>query len=94
MRTTLDLNDTLLTRAKVAAAQQGTSLTRLIERGLALVLDQPEESQPAAPFRWQVFGDPYARLDAAEYVRRVAEAEAEDDRRQAGVPHATGPADA
>ncbi|MCA2999104.1 MAG: DUF2191 domain-containing protein [Burkholderia sp.] len=38
MKTTLDINDRLLAEAKVAAAQQRTSLTRLIEEGLALRL--------------------------------------------------------
>lgn len=38
MKTTLDLNDALLTRAKTLAAQQRTSLTRLIEEGLQLRL--------------------------------------------------------
>jgi len=34
MKTTLDLNDQLLADAKALAAQQRTSLTRLIEEGL------------------------------------------------------------
>jgi hypothetical protein len=38
MKTTLDLNDALLTEAKALAAQQRTSLTRLIEEGLQLRL--------------------------------------------------------
>lgn len=38
MKTTLDLNDSLIARAKVLAAQQRTSLTRLIEEGLRLRL--------------------------------------------------------
>ena len=43
MKTTLDLNDQLLADAKVLAAQQRTSLTRLIEEGLQLRL----RAQPA-----------------------------------------------
>lgn len=39
MKTTLDLNDALLTKAKTLAAQQRTSLTRLIEEGLQLRLN-------------------------------------------------------
>lgn len=35
MRTTLDLNASLLSRAKSAAARESTTLTRLIEEGLA-----------------------------------------------------------
>ena len=38
MKTTLDLNDQLLAKAKALAAQQKTSLTRLIEEGLRLRL--------------------------------------------------------
>lgn len=34
MKTTLNLNDQLLADAEALAAQQGTSLTRLIEEGL------------------------------------------------------------
>ena len=38
MKTTLDLNDQLLADAKALAAQQRTSLTRLVEEGLRLRL--------------------------------------------------------
>lgn len=38
MKTTLDINDTLLANAKSLAAKQRTSLTRLIEEGLQLRL--------------------------------------------------------
>lgn len=38
MKTTLDLNDSLLANAKTLAAQQRASLTRLIEEGLQLRL--------------------------------------------------------
>jgi hypothetical protein len=38
MKTTLDLDDALLVKAKALAAQQHTSLTRLIEEGLQLRL--------------------------------------------------------
>jgi hypothetical protein len=45
MKTTLDINDALLADAKSLAAQQRTSLTRLIEEGLQLRL---RSSHPAA----------------------------------------------
>jgi hypothetical protein len=38
MKTTLDLRDDLLTRAKALAAKERTSLTRIIEESLALRL--------------------------------------------------------
>jgi len=53
MKTTLDINDRLLASAKVLAAQQRTSLTRLIEEGLQLRLrsaDKPSRvSRPRIP---------------------------------------------
>lgn len=47
MKTTLNLNDSLLTQAKALAAQQRTSLTRLIEEGLQLRLKSRTESTKA-----------------------------------------------
>jgi hypothetical protein len=38
MKTTLNINDALLSDAKMLAAQQRTSLTRLVEEGLQLRL--------------------------------------------------------
>lgn len=38
MKTTLNINDQLLTEAKALAARQRTSLTRLVEEGLRLRL--------------------------------------------------------
>lgn len=53
MKTTLDLNDALLMRAKTLAAQQQTSLTRLIEEGLQLRLRAQE--RPRKTVRLPVF---------------------------------------
>ena len=41
MRTTLALDDELYRRAKAAAAQQGRTVTSMVEEGLRLVLDSP-----------------------------------------------------
>ena len=41
MKTTLDLRDDLLVRAKETAVREGTSLTRMIEEGLAVRLRRP-----------------------------------------------------
>jgi hypothetical protein len=53
MRTTIDLNDTLLARAKAAAVRQRTTLTRLIEEGLELRLrgavSEPKASRVRLP---------------------------------------------
>ena len=43
MRTTVRLRDELLERAKRRAAEEGRTLTSLIEEGLTLVLAEPVE---------------------------------------------------
>lgn len=42
MRTTIRINDELLKRAKKQAADEGRTLTSLVEDGLALVLLKPK----------------------------------------------------
>ena len=42
MRTTVKINDDLLKRAKKRAADEGRSLTSLVEDGLALILAEPK----------------------------------------------------
>lgn len=49
MRTTLDLDDELLAEAKVLAARERLTLTRLIEEGLALRLRRAAGSPANAP---------------------------------------------
>jgi hypothetical protein len=46
MKTTLDINDALLADAKSLAAQQRTTLTRLIEEGLLLRLRSHSLGKP------------------------------------------------
>lgn len=53
MKTTLDLNDALLTEAKVYAARQRTSLARLIEEGLRLRMHRGQA--PAGSVRLPVY---------------------------------------
>jgi len=48
MKTTLNLNDELLASAKALAAQQRTSLTRVIEEGLQLRL-RAKAAEPGRP---------------------------------------------
>ena len=55
MRTTLNLNDQLLADAKAFAAQQRTSLTRLIEEGLQLRMRTPAVPSQRARVRLPVF---------------------------------------
>jgi len=55
MKTTLNLNDQLLIDAKALAAQQRTSLTRLIEEGLQLRLRAESASTRQGRVRLPVF---------------------------------------
>ena len=55
MKTTLDLNDQLLADAKALAAQQRTSLTRLIEEGLQLRLRAQSAGRKHGHTRLPVF---------------------------------------
>ena len=45
MRTTIRINDDLLKRAKKQAADEGRTLTSLVEDGLALILSRPKTSR-------------------------------------------------
>lgn len=54
MKTTLNINDTLLAEAKSLAARQQTSLTRLIEEGLRLRLRTATVKPRDAGFRLPV----------------------------------------
>ena len=55
MKTTLDINDSLLADAKALAARQRTSLTRLIEEGLQLRLRSPRAASKAGKRKLPVF---------------------------------------
>ena len=55
MKTTLDINDSLLANAKSLAAQQRTSLTRLIEEGLQLRLRVSAVKSPSGKQKIPVF---------------------------------------
>ena len=49
MKTTLDLNDSLLAEAKALAARQRTTLTRVIEEGLKLRLRSAQVKAKRVP---------------------------------------------
>lgn len=55
MKTTLNLDDQLVARAKALAARNRTTLTRLIEEGLQLRLRRQPGGEPQGPIRLPVF---------------------------------------
>ena len=55
MKTTLDINDALLANAKTLAAQQRTSLKRLIEEGLQLRLRSSQREAKISKRKIPVF---------------------------------------
>ena len=46
MKTTLEVNDALFTRAKALAAREGTSIRALVEEGLRRLLEERRGRQP------------------------------------------------
>ncbi len=57
MKTTIEINDALLKRARDASQRQGTTLRALVEQGLQLVLSASTTKQPA-PVETLVFDGP------------------------------------
>ncbi len=56
MRTTLDIEDAVLERARRHASRQGATLTAIVERALRMFLSQrPERAEPLET-RWVVVG--------------------------------------
>lgn len=55
MKTTLDIDDRLLAKAKAAAAHERKSLTRLIEEGLTLRLRKETETRVSSKVKLPVF---------------------------------------
>ena len=55
MKTTLDIDDELLVRAKAASARERKSLTALIEEGLRLRLRRPRPRSRKAALRIPIF---------------------------------------
>ena len=61
MRTTLNLDDQLITQAKILAARNGVTLTQVIEDALRVALFRSPEAAPEDPFR----------IDAARGPRKL-----------------------
>jgi hypothetical protein len=73
MRTTIRLDDDLIREAKVRAAEQGITLTQLIDESLRERLAARPPSKPVGPFRLRSYGKggtrPGVNLDDNRAVR-------------------------
>lgn len=79
MKTTLNLNDQLVADAKALAAQQRTSLTRLIEEGLQLRLRANAGPAKRARVRLPVFKGRGGLVKGVDPLSNKAMLEALDD---------------
>lgn len=79
MKTTLDINDALLADAKALAAQQRTSLTRLIEEGLQLRLRSARPPAKASRRKLPVFKGRGGMVAGVNPLSNKAMQEAADD---------------
>ena len=80
MRTTVEIPDPLLKRAKLAALEQGTTLRQLITRGLESVLrtgTEPRQRLTKPPIKLAA-DSPLRTLIAEDVARIDAEAEASE----------------
>lgn len=77
MKTTLNINDALLANAKALAAQQRTTLTRLIEEGLQLRLQAQKTT--VQPGRLPVYRGRGGLLAGVDPLSNKALLEAADD---------------
>ena len=51
MKTTVNIDDTVMKRLKEEAARRGTTMSALIEAGLRIVLSEPSSSEANSPER-------------------------------------------
>lgn len=70
MRTTLDLEDAVIERARRRAAKEGTTLTDIVERALRLFLSRRADAPAPLATRWVVVqGEREPAVDIADRDR-------------------------
>jgi hypothetical protein len=62
VRTTLNIEDDLLVKAKRLAARRGATLTSVIEDALRVEVTRARDLRPRVPVELPTFGDPAAGL--------------------------------
>jgi hypothetical protein len=75
MRTTMIIDDELLRQAKRRAAEDGISVSEVVNRALRETFARPAPAEPPAPFRMVTFGRGGARVDhrPKDFARVLAE---------------------
>lgn len=79
MKTTLDINDSLLASAKALAARQQTTLTRLIEEGLQLRLRSARTTSKVSKRKLPVFNGRGGMVAGLNPLSNKAMLDAADD---------------
>ena len=82
MRTTVDLDEVLIERAKRLALKESRTLSALVNAALAAYLGARRESAKDPPFELIVRGKPGARFPSPA---EIAAAEEDDDRAALGL---------
>ncbi len=89
MQTTLRINDQLYRRAKSEAAREGVTLTRFLEEGIRLRLEQRSARSVVQPV-FRIFKGKVDSSVSWEHIDRVADEELEThDRAKLGLSPAT-----
>ena len=92
VKTTIDIADDLISRAKLVQKRDGVTLRALVEDGLRLVLDR-DARKPKFRFMSVVAGTPYRGGPAIDVNALIAEANERDwvggDALRVAEPHAT-----
>ncbi len=71
MKTTLNLSDELVRRLKLEAARRGTTMTRLMETALRLLLDKRDVEEDLPELPTLEAGRPMADVSDREELYRV-----------------------
>ncbi len=77
MRTTITVDEHVLARLKKRASETGTSVSRLIEQAIGMLLQMPRPAQPKGNFHLVTFGAG-GRFSAYNIDKTSALLEAED----------------
>lgn len=86
MKTTIDIADDLIERARLVQKRDDVTLRSLIEEGLRLVLDRRVKPARLVEFDLPVFGEPWKQgMEQVDVSALIAETNAERDDKPFGI---------